>query len=69
MKLVSSYLQQRQVEYQLGFPLILNVSNIFVCFFDEDSHALPCLELEGFSDVMFSHLKEVKLQGFLAQRS
>ncbi|XP_015168006.1 uncharacterized protein [Solanum tuberosum] len=40
-----------------------------VCFFDEDSPALPCLELEGFSDVMFSHLKEVNLQGFLATKA
>ncbi|XP_015168351.1 F-box/FBD/LRR-repeat protein At1g13570-like [Solanum tuberosum] len=31
-----------------------------------DSPALPCLELEGLSDVMFSHLKEVKPEGFLA---
>ncbi|WMV28756.1 hypothetical protein MTR67_022141 [Solanum verrucosum] len=31
----------------------------------EDSPALPCLEMEGLSDVMFSHLKEVKLDGFL----
>ncbi|WMV28757.1 hypothetical protein MTR67_022142 [Solanum verrucosum] len=36
---------------------------------NQDSPALPCLELEHLSDVMFSHLKEVKLQGFLATKA
>ncbi|KAK4715832.1 hypothetical protein R3W88_014170 [Solanum pinnatisectum] len=37
-----------------------------MCHWEEDFPALPCLEMEGFSDVMFSHLKEVKLKGLLA---